>query len=641
MHYYNDNFIAEFEHNINQVYRFISTSSKYQIDHLDSKAKDTLLKIEKLLSSDPKSKIEYMPLPENELEHLSQEISLAKKNEYKNTSPIRRIGLFFRNLFTKNRKIIKFAEKIKRKNFLFIENRKSTPNSNILKSWERILKETKNVDVGDKELSIENKIIQYLSDENPEYNKKDEIINGIINISRMNIPESKLKDTIIRVSNKIVDFSQKEMSKAGGSQAPRTAARTPNEVLINLLAFIRKHPAEFIEYETKLKEIFMKHEIELETLDRIFNSIISSSLINQEEKAYLENLKKQLPSNLASLPLTRKHENIYGRVFETALINHLVENPPDEVIKSINSTSKQLALLLRNTFLNDNGKVNGEYRSILYRFRNFIKKDDVRFWFPKVEGLTKIGELDNYSKIFDSLVNYLEEDKNTGLQCISVPYTLVKIIVLIEQFQRRNNKSIIPWMDRTNKNYKLIVSQTSRIKRAKELYTEGAGITLPHQPSAQHEDWMIPSQRPSTFYQLQIDKPSKSARLALERGVPWGGGVSGSTNVALFALHNFNKEYQSNIDPMNYLLGTIMFLTYDGGHSIHEALWTGNQLDNQLHMGLNLSEESTDPKEFVADYTKLLNILKGDAAKKFEEGVNEAFDKVIKYYNDYSYFKVK
>lgn len=636
------NTLCQFDRYINQVNKFISVDSKYkknQIDHLDSKAKKTLLKIEEYLLKNTNSKIENMRLSESELKHLSTEITDATNFKYQNINFIQKIGLFFRNLFTINRKLNKNVKKVRAETLVFKNCKIGSPQSGLLTVWNRIIKEA--TKFSSKKISIEDRVVGYFKNRKMEIKEEDKTLKDIIKLSRMRIHNEDTKNTLNKMINQIVSFSQKEMAKAGGTSDARTADRTPNEVLINLLAFLDKHPVNSGEYSKQLKEMFLRHTVDLESVKRVLDRIITKFQTDSTEFKYLVKLKNQLPSDSTKMPLTRKHENIYGRVFETALINQLVENPPDEVKTAINATSKNLIKLLKSIFLDEKGEVSGKYRGLLYKFRNFIKKNDKRFWFPQVEKLSKIGKLDEYKTIYESLINYLSEDKNTGFECISIPYTLVKLIVLVEQYQRRHKVSLIPWMNRTNENYQLIVSQTSRVKRAKDLYTEGAGITLPHQPSAQHEEWMTPSQRPSTFYQLQIDQPSKSARQALERGVPWGGGVSGSTNVALFTLHNFNKDNDTKIDPISYLLGTIMFLTYDGGHSIHEALWTGNQLNTELNLGFNLSDEDTDPKEFVADYVKFQSTLKGDSAIKFESAVDKAFEKVIEYYNEHSYYKVE
>ena len=96
---------------------------------------------------------------------------------------------------------------------------------------------------------------------------------------------------------------------------------------------------------------------------------------------------------------------------------------------------------------------------------------------------------------------------------------------------------------------------------------------------------MIPSSRPTLVRYPRIFTKSKtsaeaeavySLRNQLEHGVAWASGMSGSTNINLHAIHWSNNmkdpSKKTNIDYKGALLGIMMFLVYDGGHSISEVL---------------------------------------------------------------------
>ncbi|WP_377101864.1 hypothetical protein [Rugamonas violacea] len=80
------------------------------------------------------------------------------------------------------------------------------------------------------------------------------------------------------------------------------------------------------------------------------------------------------------------------------------------------------------------------------------------------------------------------------------------------------------------------------------------------------------------------NRPSRAVQQALSHGLPWVGGVSGTTNLML----HYSKDLVDNppvpgqppnVNQNDVLLATMMFVNYDGGHSLHSSMWVGNQLD--------------------------------------------------------------
>ena len=156
------------------------------------------------------------------------------------------------------------------------------------------------------------------------------------------------------------------------------------------------------------------------------------------------------------------------------------------------------------------------------------------------------------------------------------------------------------------------------------------------------EDWMVPSQRPTTVNRPVLEKQSEALQTALKTGTPYASGVSGSTNIALHALNSLNSKNGDNIDKNDFLLGTMMFLVYDGGHSMHEALWTANQLDSPLHLGYGLSAPDQKPNEFVADYEKFQSMYKGNSTgQALGQASSTAFENLTNYFNKHSHYSAE
>lgn len=71
------------------------------------------------------------------------------------------------------------------------------------------------------------------------------------------------------------------------------------------------------------------------------------------------------------------------------------------------------------------------------------------------------------------------------------------------------------------------------------------------------------------------------------------------------------------VSSIEFLMNTMLYLVYDGGHSMHEVMWVANSLDAELKLGLNLGDPS-NPVEFVSDYNQLVNGCEIDPKMKVE-----------------------
>jgi hypothetical protein len=352
----------------------------------------------------------------------------------------------------------------------------------------------------------------------------------------------------------------------------------------------------------------------------------------------LSNKCNQLEKQLMTSPLlTRLHDNIYGRAFDSAFVADLVDHPPVEVTDAMTAVSQRFAHYLKTKVsLKKQQKISEEIKKLL-------KSKDPRFWFPKVPNLQKL--INPEANAFTGLIDYLLEDKKTGFECISIPYLLVKIGLILKE-----NPNIPPYMEKADINYSdFLHPQIHRIRINRSgtspLKTKGAGITLHYQPSIAHKEWMNLSERPTTVRKPDIHindkkfKQGKSLVNALEHGLPWASGMSGSTNINLYAWHFFNRYNGApSIDPKATFLGILMFLVYDGGHSMHEPLWAASQINNKLPLDFNLGQTDT-MESFVSDYQKFADMYTGALKERITQAFSNSFEKAIEYFNNNSYYK--
>jgi hypothetical protein len=435
------------------------------------------------------------------------------------------------------------------------------------------------------------------------------------------------------------------------SDVEREAKRMPSEVMVHLLASVRAQlktaPTEELKkLERSVNAQIMKHDLSVVDTKKFLAT--AKDTCNKAGVTTLEDLckalDKDLPATDAEAPVTRLHDNPYGRVFDSALISNLVKTPPDGVKKAIKAAAGGFQQFLATA---DVTKVEAAAADIQHYLKGEGTTEDPRFWIDQVPDLVRLRDADPTDAV--KIVNeFLAADKKTGPECIAVPWLMVKM-------STDKLKAVAPWMPKANANYQFILDARFNVQpKIKEqmatptnLASEGSGITLKHQPTAvEGEGYTRASTRPANKNLPGVNRDKKDdtalgaktepMRRALEHGLPYGSGASGSTNVMLHLLEHLNTK-GANIDTKDMLLGTSMFLIADGGHSLQEVLYAANAVDGKL--GLNLGLPGGKPEEFVADYGAFVNMF-GDTetGKVLQKSADSAMDRVTEYFEEHSYY---
>ncbi|WP_220806430.1 hypothetical protein [Noviherbaspirillum aridicola] len=382
---------------------------------------------------------------------------------------------------------------------------------------------------------------------------------------------------------------------------------------------------------------------------------------------------------------TRLHDNVYGRVFNSALVKSLVERPTSGVIAAASAMSKWLEQSLLREPLD--AQCVWSLRGVHY-----MVTDYPRPWMSAVPGLLELQRVDkrDVHAIAAVIRNFLQQEDKNGPECIAVPYLIAVGFADLRKALRpswseaangKYSSLLIPRRDRLDN---LEDVPTSMLGSANGLYSSGrivrteydkkvqevrhirrqlkagapklnqGGVTLPHQPPVIEEDWMIRAIRPSTqvrpnFAHLMEEAggPStaprrrntlkETTRRFLAKGMTFGTDLSGVTNLFLHAVDDaMAKGFP--VDAKSALLLAAMYLGYDGGHSLAEVLWVANALDGKDEGQLDLELElrnAPEPEQFIADYNWLY-VLGDD--NDVETHIDEAFDATTAYLEKYSYY---
>jgi len=425
-----------------------------------------------------------------------------------------------------------------------------------------------------------------------------------------------------------------------------TAKRTPSEVLVHFLHSLRKArkdaPASTVlkELEQQVRQTILQHQMTLAETQRLLQA--ANARLTSESQPELATLTTKLiahlPKDESALPRTRLHDNLYGRVLDSGIVAELVKNPPPGVKTSLKQGARAMAAMLRDGSLPDKSK-----HEIAQGMQEYLNTKDPRFWVPLVPSIKDLKDAKSPEDALKALLTFLDNPGDDGYAMIATPYVLVKTANILQQ------KKQVTWMEQAGRNYwNIITNQTGRTdvltstdpnirftpQTAPKL-SEGAGIGLRHQPNPFIADGMVPSMRPTLKNMPQFEQgvefPTDSVATALQHGLPFASGVSGSTNIMLHLLDEMRNRGET-VDVKNFLLGTMMFLVYDGGHSMQEVLWTANQLDATLNLNLNIGDPSK-PTEFVADYERFAAIFDGDRTGPIlQDAINTALDTTLNFF---------
>jgi len=433
----------------------------------------------------------------------------------------------------------------------------------------------------------------------------------------------------------------------------------PKEIMVSLLSFFDEQVKADIDKtysESQIKDIkskIMRHDLTIASVRNYLNELKKKPELASRAEIYL----KMMTKNPAYQKLWT---DFYGRVFDTVFVDELVKNPPPQVRVALNGIAKSIGANLSYIY---ETKLNAKEKAILdEELYHLIAKIDFRFWFPEVAALNNIKNSPQSKNTTVQIIDYLRRDKVSGFELISVPYLTVKTgNILKASFKKPGAKPSAvgrftpgyivegdsvyrPYMAPFINKIRGHLLPSGSLPNPK-LYSKAAGLTLLGQPVVATMPNFIASQRPTVERFPKYNIPAKDVapdtifalRNQLEHGVVWASGLSGSTNIDMHAWkwikNNERQVLRKDIDGKAAFLGTIMFLVYDGGHSINEPLWAFSIIENhsltQFGLKLNLTNKKAT-KDFVPDFEKFKAVYKNTALEeRVEDAFKKAFDEVI------------
>ncbi len=472
-----------------------------------------------------------------------------------------------------------------------------------------------------------------------------------------NSHDPRVKKASVDVTNALARENIAKQNAKGPSKAQRETCRTPNDVLVHIMSVVNnalktnKDDPTLKKIAADGRKLFMTHALDTASVAALVDRAKQAftTLKDQDKVGLCGKLKGQLPESDDKLQPTQLQDNIYGRVFDTKMVSALVKKPPKELLESSGKSGNAFANMLADSPENE--------EAALYFVEHYVVEDK-RPWSPSVPGFAELAKKKDGKAALAELKKFLKTPPTTGQEIIAFSYVMAKM----PQAQKSTGHEP-QWLQNASGNYARIIGQANRERGAvanEKIMSKGAGITMLHQPDASDDDNLIESERPGTAnrmgprnkltddQQLGDVKRSKQNDIQLNKALPFASGVSGTTNILLHLHEELEKQAGdkgTGVDPNEFLMNSMMFLVYDGGHSMHEAMWTANQIEAELKppklkFGLNDPSVKNEPNQFVSDYDRFMGQFKGPLKTSMDEAQDTAWQGTQEYLEKNSVFAV-
>jgi hypothetical protein len=469
------------------------------------------------------------------------------------------------------------------------------------------------------------------------------------------LEDTGLRDVARRVCANLAEAAQEAQKAVPASSAPREAPRMPNDVLVHLAAVAgevaKRHPddAALKHLTGELKRLFMSHGSSTERVRALAAKAAGRLEQLREHRASEQcfRLAQQMPMRPQQGEATahnrqQLHDNLYGRVFDSRFAQQLVDATPAAVLAAASAMADAYAERL--------DREDPAHAETAHAVRKALI-DDPRPWLDRVPGLKPFLAATDAREARRAFVHYLRSPVADG------PDAVARTLLLIRAGVARKDMAIkaqrpddIPrFLQKSDEPYGRVSLQATRremVAKERAVQVPGTGITLRHQPMAIDDPRLRPAVRPMDRQRVGNDKLVPGATyfapavdLQHDRALPFAVGVSGTTNglMHLFAEMRDSGEVSGDA-ARDFLLAIGMTLTYDGGHSLHETLWTANMLDKELGLELQLSDGTQAPTKFVSDYGALVESFPSDTRDRLRVAMDKAWAGTQDYLRQHSHF---
>lgn len=323
--------------------------------------------------------------------------------------------------------------------------------------------------------------------------------------------------------------------------------------------------------------------------------------------------------------LTQYHDNLYGRRFDSAFVHELINDPPPEALAS---GVKQAAFLRTHLAKTLDALPADEQRLYLEKLAQDIGRDK-RPWFGESWEIEAFLHAPTRGTL-----DFMLQPPTSGIDLVKMPYLAVKASLGL----RAAGKSP-EWMKRADEHYAAVVHPSrSTVPTGGYRTTDGFGLRLFTQPAYEKISGNKPAMSWADAKKPTLDHLPAFERKAMESGHPVINGASGSANILSF-LNRAIQQADGTYSRSGSLMNTMMFLTYDGGHSLNEAY----SVERALRAPATGYRDPVDDRAAMLrnvclDYRELPALYRDPQSRaRVENALDVALDGTIEYFRKHSF----
>ncbi|MQL49701.1 MARTX multifunctional-autoprocessing repeats-in-toxin holotoxin RtxA [Photorhabdus khanii] len=415
------------------------------------------------------------------------------------------------------------------------------------------------------------------------------------------------------------------------SGAEREAPKTESESLIAFMSRLEEADIpETMPLVERARKLWLTGQVTSQETTRLFNDAAPQLQAYPELHALVLSLQVDAHRKKAT---TQYIDNLFGRRFDSELAHALVKTVSPEAIATAGRTGQFLVREFEQ-WMQSTADSTVRDRHIAIRmqaFANVIQKD-TRPWFSRVPELTTFLQ----QPTFDNFKTMMTKVDN-GFEMIKIPFLAVKMSNMdgmglsSSQWKAEGDafyREAIYWARSTSNELTDRANVTYKVELT-EQQTNDYGIALPYQPSGdQYEDFLY-GRKVAAGRVLTPGQETALERNALAQGHSVVTGASGSTNIMVHLNNYIASKDPAFLVEQGYL-NTLVFLVFDGGHSVNESLVVYKALQTTG------DERRQVLQNYTASYMYLMDIA-GDKGKLWiSQALNSAFEKTQHLYREYT-----
>ncbi|HEX7636174.1 MAG TPA: hypothetical protein VF427_12960, partial [Noviherbaspirillum sp.] len=282
---------------------------------------------------------------------------------------------------------------------------------------------------------------------------------------------------------------------------------------------------------------------------------------------------------------TQHNDNMYGRKFESEFVHALIKSPPAGTMDA----SRKIGQALWADFNEEHKR--DTPAGISKSLQDMAETMEPRPWFNEVPDLKKFVEEPTSDNLKAMLCNV-----SHGFDVIKVLYLFYKVSELFSDrigWKNTADKRYTPLQaERSTRPFQEIKGEQGEVKLGRlMMQTSRYGIGLANHPDYEKYD-TFQSAKNMTYVRM-IPNPNEATEAEQQRlrhGHSTVTGLSGTTNLLNFLSLKI-AETDKNFSIEQAMLAGMMFLVFDGGHSLSEIMAVHTAVTSSENVTLSEAEK--------------------------------------------------